>query len=151
MSAQKAVITKTIGSLEEGRQFVEREVMPRLKRPVVILLSGGLGAGKTQVVRWIVEFLGRGEEEVSSPTFAIHHRYSTKRGSVDHLDLYRLENDSELDQIGLWDMLKDPQGLLLIEWADRLPADVWPNGWQRVSLDVQVSNGARIYSLNVEP
>jgi len=104
-----------------------------LRRPCVVLLEGDLGAGKTQFVNWFLQALGA-PQVGASPTFAIHHSYATPSGVVDHLDLYRLQDDSELESCGFWDLLAQPKALLFVEWANRLPDDVWPKDWRRIRL-----------------
>lgn len=116
----------------EARAWVAKQVAG-WTRPCLVALSGDLGAGKTQLVRWFVEALGG--EMPSSPTFSIHQRYETPAGSVDHVDLYRLENDADLESTGFWDLFRDDEGgggMVFVEWADRLPRDVWPREWRRV-------------------
>ena len=92
--------------------------------PLVVTISGELGAGKTTLVQAICEGYGV-TGEVTSPTFALVHEYSAPRSSVQHLDLYRLERPDELDALG-WDEIVFGQDVVLIEWperaGDRLPA-----------------------------
>jgi len=83
-----------------------------------------MGAGKTQIVRWFLTQLG--VTEVASPTFAVHHQYASPGGPVDHVDLYRVESDEDLESTGFWDLIREPQTLVFVEWADRLPEDAWP-------------------------
>lgn len=103
-----------------------------LGRPTVILLDGDLGAGKTQVTRWILNELG--VRQTASPTFAIHHEYPCAQGEIDHVDLYRIKSIDDLESSGFWDLLKKPRGLLFVEWAARLPEDIWPREWPRWSI-----------------
>lgn len=127
-----------------------REFARGLVRPAVVLLSGDLGAGKTQFSRWIGAELGT--PEVASPTFAIHHEYAAPRGSIDHVDLYRVKDDAELEGVGFWDLLANENALLLVEWADRLPADVWPSDWTRYELRLFKGEGdARRVEVVVTP
>ncbi len=85
----------------------------------VILLEGGLGAGKTTLARGLLHALGH-EGEAPSPTFAILQGYEPPDVSmpVGHVDLYRLDDAAEVEELGLDDWLAD--GALLIEWPDRL-------------------------------
>jgi tRNA threonylcarbamoyladenosine biosynthesis protein TsaE len=96
-----------------------RQVTP----PLVITLSGDLGAGKTTLARAICEGLGV-TADVTSPTYSIVHEYSSPRSTVHHLDLYRLEGPADLQNIG-WDDILNGGGVVLIEWperaAERLP------------------------------
>ncbi len=91
----------------------------------VITLSGPLGAGKTSIARGLLAALGL-EEEAPSPTFAIVQPYAPPdvRLPVLHVDLYRIENRRELDELGLDEARSD--SLLLIEWPERAPGE-WPD------------------------
>jgi len=89
-----------------------------------IALVGELGAGKTTLVAGLVEALGGGAAH--SPTFSLVHEYAGGRLVVWHADLYRIERPAELPELGLDDVVGDPRGIVIVEWADRfavLPAD----------------------------
>ena len=92
--------------------------------PLVIVIHGDLGAGKTTLVQAICRGYGV-EEEVTSPTFALVHEYQAPRSVVHHLDLYRLDGPDQLDALG-WDEIIASRSLVVIEWperaGDRLPA-----------------------------
>lgn len=96
-----------------------------LRYPVVVTISGDLGAGKTTLVRAIARAQGM-LEPVTSPTFGIVHEYLSPRGHIHHLDLYRIEDPAQLPQLGWEDILRDP-GLVLVEWPEHageaLPAE----------------------------
>jgi tRNA threonylcarbamoyladenosine biosynthesis protein TsaE len=93
-----------------------------LRRHDVIALFGDLGAGKTTLVRGILRGLGF-EGEVASPTFPIVQPYEELAIPVWHVDLYRIEDPSELEELAL-DEARD-QASLLIEWPERLGAGLW--------------------------
>lgn len=99
-------------------------IAAHLKSGDAIALEGELGAGKTTLARAILESLGVAES-VPSPTFTLVQHYDTPRLAVDHFDLYRIEEESELDQLGLDEGLAS--GVALIEWPERagtrLPPD----------------------------
>jgi tRNA threonylcarbamoyl adenosine modification protein YjeE len=89
-----------------------------------IALIGELGAGKTTLVTGLVAGLGGGA--ASSPTFSLVNEYPAGRLVVWHVDLYRLERAAELPELGLDDVIGDPRGICVVEWADRfavLPPD----------------------------
>jgi tRNA threonylcarbamoyladenosine biosynthesis protein TsaE len=94
--------------------------------PLVVALKGELGAGKTTLVQAICAGYGV-EEAVTSPTYALVHRYTARRSPVFHVDLYRLESEAQLTNIG-WDEIVGGDALVLVEWperaGDRLPAHV---------------------------
>jgi tRNA threonylcarbamoyladenosine biosynthesis protein TsaE len=103
-----------------------RELGAQLVRPVLVLLSGDLGAGKTTLTKGIVSGLGAAEEEeVTSPTFTLVHRYG--RGArVYHVDLYRIEGARDLDTLGLEDLFAEP-AVVIVEWAEKLTLRTdWP-------------------------
>jgi tRNA threonylcarbamoyladenosine biosynthesis protein TsaE len=85
--------------------------------PLIVTISGELGAGKTTLVQAICRGYGV-TEDVTSPTFALVHRYAGKKSPVFHLDLYRLERPDELTNIG-WDEILTEDALVLIEWPER--------------------------------
>lgn len=96
-----------------------RELGAQLKPPVLILLSGELGAGKTTLTKGIVSGLGAGrEEDVTSPTFTLVHSY---RGQVQvfHVDLYRVGDSHDLETLGLEDILAEP-AVVIVEWPEKL-------------------------------
>ncbi len=94
-----------------------------VRPPLLITITGELGAGKTTLARAICHGYGV-SEEVTSPTFALVHEYEGALSKVYHLDLYRLSRPDELVQLGWDDMLRD-QTLMLVEWPDRA-ADAMP-------------------------
>src|SRR3954453_21215511 len=105
---------------EEETTAVGRELAPTLSAGDVLLLYGDLGAGKTAFVRGLAEGLGVSREEVSSPTFTLIQEYRGGRLTLFHVDLYRIEDPREFDELGLDEIAED--GVLAIEWAEKLPA-----------------------------
>lgn len=97
-----------------------------LKPGDAIALSGELGAGKTSLARAILSALGH-EGEAPSPTFAIIQPYEPPevRVPVLHCDLYRLDDPSEVLELGLDDARHD--SVLIIEWAERMGPYAWPD------------------------
>ena len=105
--------------------------------PLLVTIAGELGAGKTTLVQAICRGYGVAEE-VTSPTFALVHRYAAPRSRVYHLDLYRLASPDDLTNIG-WDELLAEDALILVEWperaGDRLPRDHAPISLQHMPGD----------------
>lgn len=134
MSAQLEV-EKEVHSLTELKAFWS-ELLPQLSSRCILLMSGQVGAGKTTSVQMIAELLGM--RDVQSPSFAIHLRYENAAGkSLDHLDLYRLQDDDDLESSGFWDLFAQPVGLVVIEWADRLNTEFLPMNWQKIKVHLQ--------------
>jgi tRNA threonylcarbamoyladenosine biosynthesis protein TsaE len=89
--------------------------------PVVILLIGDLGAGKTTFAKGLAAaYGGIRHEEVSSPTFPLIHEYGDPT-TVYHIDLYRLDTEAEVESLGL-DEIFARRAAVLLEWAERFPA-----------------------------
>jgi tRNA threonylcarbamoyladenosine biosynthesis protein TsaE len=111
-----------------------------LKAGDVVLLSGDLGAGKTTLARAMLKQRGLAGE-APSPTFAIVQPYAPPEVDlpVAHVDLYRIEAEDELIELGLDEYLYD--GALLIEWPDRLGAQGWPGA---LDLTISGSGDARV-------
>ena len=107
--------------------------------PVLITLSGELGAGKTALVQAICRGYGV-TEPVTSPTFALVHEYAAPRSQVFHLDLYRLNQPADLEPIG-WREIVSARALVLLEWPDRagtlLPAEHVPIRLEHVPDDAR--------------
>ena len=95
-----------------------------------IALVGDLGAGKTTLVTALVDALGGGT--ASSPTFSLVNEYPDGRLRVWHVDLYRVEREAELPELGLDDVIGDRRGVVVIEWADKF--DVMPRDHLRLAL-----------------
>jgi tRNA threonylcarbamoyladenosine biosynthesis protein TsaE len=105
---------------------LSREMQP----PVLVLLLGDLGAGKTTLTKGIVAGLGAAtEEEVTSPTFTMIHEYGPARDGgarVYHVDLYRVETARELETLGLEDLLAE-RAVVIVEWGERLGPALRPS------------------------
>ena len=98
-----------------------RTIAKHLVAPKLVLLRGDLGAGKTTLVKGIADALeAAAPDEVTSPTFTLVHEYRGPHTTVYHLDLYRIESESELATIGL-DDLRDGS-TVLVEWGEKFPS-----------------------------
>jgi tRNA threonylcarbamoyladenosine biosynthesis protein TsaE len=111
----------------------------------VITLSGPLGVGKTALVRGLLAALGH-EGEVPSPSFAIVQPYDELELPVWHVDLFRLDDPSELEELGL-ESASD--GVLVIEWPEKAGPAAWPEAL-RLTLEL-ADAGARRLTASVPP
>lgn len=95
----------------------------------VLLLRGDLGSGKTALARAVIQALAGEAIVVNSPTFTLMQPYDVMVENslltCWHIDLYRIEDPNEIDELGLVDL--QPEGVLLIEWPERLGGDVFPD------------------------
>ena len=108
---------------EAGTLALGQTIAELLRPPKLVLLRGDLGAGKTTLVKGIAAALGTADlETVTSPTFTLVHEYKGHKIRIFHLDLYRLETETELEGIGLWEIADAGDVLVLIEWGERFPA-----------------------------
>jgi tRNA threonylcarbamoyladenosine biosynthesis protein TsaE len=114
----------------------------------VIALFGELGMGKTTLTRGILHALGL-EGDVASPTFPIVQTYDAPdvRIPLWHVDLYRIEDPDELDELGLDDARA--YAALVIEWPERLGSMLWPDAL-RLHL-ASASDGGRALTATVPP
>lgn len=111
-------------SSEDETIALGRRVAKELPQQTVVLLIGNLGAGKTTLAKGIISGLGSLAEpsEVSSPTFTLIHEYGPNAAGTRayHIDLYRLDEPSELLTLGL-DEIFEQKAVVLIEWGERFP------------------------------
>lgn len=113
----------------EGMDRLAESILGILKTwssPGVVLLQGEMGSGKTTLVRLVLEKLGV-KEDVNSPSFAIMNEYFINKGDVweerfYHFDFYRLESESELDELG-FEEIWGKEGHSFIEWYDKFSLD----------------------------
>lgn len=116
----------------EKTAMLATKIADIIKPGTVICLNGDLGAGKTLFVQNLARALGV-EGDVTSPTFNLMNIYEGKM-NIFHFDLYRLEQEYELEEIGFYDYVEEPDGLVLIEWAEKF-IDCLPDNY--ISLEIQ--------------
>ena len=104
---------------ESETAAVGRDLARSLAAGSAVLLQGDLGAGKTAFVRGLAEGLGVPPDEVSSPTFTLVQEYRGGRVPLVHVDLYRLDDPREIDDLGLEEIGLD--SVLAVEWAEKWP------------------------------
>ncbi|WP_137700930.1 tRNA (adenosine(37)-N6)-threonylcarbamoyltransferase complex ATPase subunit type 1 TsaE [Marimonas lutisalis] len=107
----------TLNSADQTAGFA-RTLAPRLRAGDVLLLSGGIGAGKTHFARSLIQSLLEYPEDVPSPTFTLVQVYDAPGFEIWHSDLYRLGHADEVIELGLLDAFET--ALCLVEWPDRL-------------------------------
>ena len=131
------IITNSAAETRElGKRLAEK-----LKAGDVILLTGELGAGKSELARGIAKGLGVAET-VTSPSFTIMNVYESGRTPLYHFDWYRLESEEELYELGMDEYLGG-DGIALVEWPERCP-DANPADCLRVRITAEGENTRKI-------
>ena len=128
----------TTHSAEETTHW-GREFAKRLQPPILVLLTGDLGSGKTTFTKGIVAGLGAAaEDEVTSPTFTLVHVYGAMDAEkVYHADLYRIENFHDFETLGLEDVFAKP-AVIILEWSERFPL---PSAWPQLRVRLEHLGG----------
>ncbi len=131
--------SKVFANLADFEAFAA-EFARTLEPGDVVALRGPLGAGKTTFVRSAVAAL-HGSDAATSPTFTFRHRYRPPSGphasetAIEHLDLFRIEDPSELRELGLEEAFSDG-AIVFVEWWERAPG-LLPE--RRYEIDIQGS------------
>src|SRR5271154_5468891 len=114
-----------------------REIAAALRPPVMVMLSGELGSGKTTLTKGIISGLGAArEEDVTSPTFTLVHVFHN-HCKVYHTDLYRVEGFHDLESLGLEDALTE-NAIMIVEWSERFSLQT---DWHRVEISLEHAGG----------
>lgn len=136
-----------IESLAALKAWVQKWTVESLGQRDIILLEGAMGVGKSQLVQFLVEELS--EEQSCSPSYAIHNVYTAKNFNIDHLDLYRVEDEEDLESTGFWDLFNQDKAVVCIEWADRMDPSVYPPKWKIHQIQLEkVNNSTRQLNYN---
>ena len=133
--------TEWISKSPDQTRFIAAGLVRSLMAGSVIKLIGDLGAGKTEFVRGLAIGLNY-NQIVTSPTFTLVHEYCGGRLPLFHMDLYRLNEEAELDDIGFEDYLR-AGGICAVEWADKFPARM-PRDSIEIVLTIRENNTRRI-------
>jgi tRNA threonylcarbamoyladenosine biosynthesis protein TsaE len=112
---------RTVATTRSGEETFElaRRMAEGFTGTEAVLLTGELGAGKTVFAKGLAAGLGVADpDRVSSPSFTLVNIYRGRRHRIFHIDLYRLERDTEIADLGWEDMIG--QGVMIVEWAEKL-------------------------------
>lgn len=139
-----------------------RELARKLQPPVLVLLSGELGSGKTTLTKGIISGLGAArEEDVTSPTFNLVHEFRIPAPAasssqshpckVYHVDLYRIESFPDLESLGLEDALSE-NAIVIIEWPEHFTFRTdWPTIEVRLDHNGEDSRRIVVSGLDLRP
>ncbi|MCL2525530.1 MAG: tRNA (adenosine(37)-N6)-threonylcarbamoyltransferase complex ATPase subunit type 1 TsaE [Coriobacteriia bacterium] len=121
-----------------------------LQTGTIVVLSGDLGTGKTQISSAVARGLGI-RDAITSPTFAIMKQYLRGRVPFNHLDLYRLETPYELDDLNFWDLVeRDHSSVTLIEWGEIFDAVLRVSDLQ-IKLEVESESLRKLTAIALSP
>lgn len=102
----------------------------------MVLLSGGLGAGKTLFTKGVLYALDYDVDEVTSPSFTLVNLYKTPRFDVYHIDLWRIDEKADAAAaVGLGEILEDETAITIIEWSERLKDFSFPEKVFRITIE----------------
>ncbi len=110
----------------------------------VIALTGELGAGKTTFVQGFAKGLGL-KDKIISPTFVLIRQHKFGKRILYHIDLYRLENNINIKQLGIEEIISNPNNLVLIEWAEKIEKNL-PKNTIKISLK-KINENERLITL----
>lgn len=141
----KYVSNSTRETAKIAKEFAEKIFnIKGNKSAIVVGLSGELGAGKTTLIKSFAKALGI-KEKVSSPTFVILKKYKIKQkektGFLIHIDAYRINKVKEILDLGWKEMIKEPNNIILVEWAENI-RKVFPRSYFWLNL-VHINRGSR--------
>jgi tRNA threonylcarbamoyladenosine biosynthesis protein TsaE len=143
MPADEIVTHSSEETIAKGREIAEK-----LRPPVLVLLKGDLGSGKTTLTKGIISGLGAAkEEDVTSPTFNLVHEFHIHNPAgnemnpnpckVYHVDLYRIESFHDLESLGLEDALSE-KSIVIIEWPEHF---TFRTDWPTVEIRLDHAGG----------
>lgn len=124
-------------STEETKKFAS-EIAKKIKLGDTLALYGDLGTGKTTFTRYLVESLGL-KNRVQSPTFVIARKYE----HINHIDLYRITSEKEVEDLGIEETLEDRGSITIIEWPE-LAEKILPENTIRIYFEYIDENSRKI-------
>lgn len=134
-------IVKRLNSVLET-EVVAKHLAPLLNEGDLLLLTGAIGAGKTTFIQFLAKYLGV-KENVTSPSFVLHTIYESGRVPLSHVDLYRLNSDTEVESLGFEDFYDT--SITVVEWADRYSCFLSP--YLRLDFEYGENENERILTI----
>jgi tRNA threonylcarbamoyladenosine biosynthesis protein TsaE len=138
-------IMKVITKSPEETKKMGSELASKLNSGDSVLLYGDLGAGKTTFVQGLAAGLGI-KDRILSPTFVLHRVHEVKDQdfkTLNHIDLYRIDEPTKIESLGLSELFEDEGSVTLVEWADRIK-DFTPNKGYKILLKYLSNNQREI-------
>lgn len=140
-------VVRTLSEFEDEATRFAKTLSKQEKEATLVTLSGELGAGKTTFTKALARALTI-TETITSPTFVLEKRYSISEGApfkqLIHIDAYRLDENDNLEILGLTELMKDSNVLIVLEWPEKIAGKL-PSPTTAISFKVQ-ENGTRTIS-----
>ena len=139
---------KNYESFSENDTFeIAKSIAKELKKGSIVCLDGDLGVGKTIFAKGFAKGLGI-EDEITSPTFTLVQSYESLDNVLHHFDVYRISDESEMDEIGYEEYFFS-DAICLIEWSSLIP-DLIPENAIRISIEKDMGKGFDYRNINIE-
>lgn len=126
------VVLSRISTSEKKTEKISKEILSYLSAGETVLLSGDLGAGKSVIVRGILKCSGV-KKAITSPTFVIVNNYQTASNNFYHFDMYRIEDEEEVSNIGFEEILDDKNAIKFIEWPEKV-TNYLPKSYKKLTV-----------------
>ena len=138
--------TYDVSSLNDLDKVVS-QFLPQFQKKEVIWLTGPLGIGKSEWVRRTLKYLGF-HKPVPSPSFSLHNSYPIQNKWIHHIDLYRIQKDSDLESFPFYDLFTEPHvHCIFVEWANRIQMEKNLSEWNQLYVDFKWKNQKRILNI----
>lgn len=139
---------KNYESFSEDDTFeIAKNIAKELKKGSIVCLDGDLGVGKTIFAKGFAKGLGI-EDDITSPTFTLVQSYESLDNVLHHFDVYRISDESEMDEIGYEEYFFS-DAICLIEWSSLIP-DLIPENAIRISIEKDMEKGFDYRNINIE-
>lgn len=140
----KCILDKNIPNQQATEKFAKEFYATYLKNTTnaVVFLEGGLGAGKTFIIRTILRTAGI-KEEIPSPTYTFLQEYDSDSQHFAHFDLYRLKDPQEFFARGFDEIAADNHSIKFVEWPDKITQDT-QDGFAGTHLVIQIKHGVGV-------
>lgn len=139
---------KNYESFSENDTFeIAKNIAKELKKGSIVCLDGDLGVGKTIFAKGFAKGLGI-EDDITSPTFTLVQSYENLDNVLHHFDVYRISDESEMDEIGYEEYFFS-DAICLIEWSSLIP-DLIPENAIRISIEKDMEKGFDYRNINIE-
>ena len=139
---------KNYEAFSENDTFeIAKNIAKELKKGSIVCLDGDLGVGKTIFAKGFAKGLGI-EDDITSPTFTLVQSYESLDNVLHHFDVYRISDESEMDEIGYEEYFFS-DAICLIEWSSLIP-DLIPENAIRISIEKDMEKGFDYRNINIE-